>query len=170
MSALLWWLGGCGGGPGPGDTGVEGPLLDWEGWAPVDAADDPFADHRPDPIDCPASAITLEGAALEVDTGACDWAALTRPLKGPLVAGEPLEWIFWHAWLTAEAPAEAHLALAIDGVVAGEWFVPIPADPTAWTEAFEAPADAPAGAPVVLHLHNHGANTWNLLPPERAAP
>lgn len=161
----------CAGGDGPAGTGSDapdGPLVDHAVWVAVDAADDPFADHRPEPVTCPPSAWKTEGESLEADTGACDWFALGQPLKGDLRAGEPLELIFWTGWLTSEVPAEGHLALAVDGRLLAEWFVPIPSDPMAFSETFDAPFDADAGAPVVLHLHNHGANVWNLLPPSRA--
>jgi hypothetical protein len=82
-------------------------------------------------------------------------------------AGEPIELVFWHSDLVAEAPAEAHLALAIDDQVLYEGTVLIPSPPAAYTEAFEAPFDAPVGSVATLHLHNHGANVWNFLRFER---
>ncbi|MCA9636719.1 MAG: hypothetical protein KC420_11890 [Myxococcales bacterium] len=38
--------------------------------------------------------------------------------------------------------------------------IPGPAD--ARDLVIEAPEEAPAGAPITLHLHNHGANTWRF--------
>ena len=45
--------------------------------------------------------------------------------------------------------------------------VAIPAEATAYTEAFSSPLASEPGATVTFHLHNHGANTWNLLRVER---
>ena len=68
----------------------------------------------------------------------------------------------------APEPAEGHVALAVDGVTLWERTVAIPSDPCSYTDVFESPLTAAAGATLQLHLHNHGANTWNVFRVERA--
>lgn len=136
-------------------------LIAADAWE-IGGDDDPFVDHRPADARCDAGAV-VEGSTLEVDTGACAWLWATQPARGAVGPGAPLEFVFWHGWLDAPEPAEAHVAVTIDGRLAWETFVPVPSEPVAYTEHFDSPVAASAGAPIGLHLHNHGANTWNVL-------
>lgn len=155
---MILWLLAC-----ENEPTATGPvaLVDVAAWAPADSVD-PFADERPDGATCDGGT-ELEGGTLEVDTGVCAWLWVEQPLLAPVAEGDPLELVFWHSWLDAPEPAEGHLAVVIDGEVAHELLVPIPGEPASYTERFASPATARAGAPVGLHLHNHGTNTWNVL-------
>jgi hypothetical protein len=175
-AALPLFVGACAGSGSPGDDPQLEPragalLVDMASWVEGDeaTAPDPFPSHRPEGTagDCPAGSVVLEGASLEIRTGTCGYAWLQQPLVADFREGEPIEFVLWHADLVAEGPAEAHLAVVVDEQVLFEGTVPIPSDPVAYTEAFEAPFDAPAGAVATLHLHNHGANVWNFLRLER---
>jgi hypothetical protein len=139
------------------------PLSDPHAWEPLDADDDPFADERPTEILCAAEeGWRREAEGVEIDTGACNYLALHQPLPRALAAGEPLRISAWWQNLIATAPAEGHLAVAVDGVVLWEERVAIPGPADARDLVLTAPEDAPAGAPITLHLHNHGANTWRF--------
>ncbi|MEL6188892.1 MAG: hypothetical protein AAFU79_30085, partial [Myxococcota bacterium] len=66
--------------------------------------------------------------------------------------------------------AEAHLGLALGGEPLFERPVSMPRTGAFRTETIVVDRDAPAGTPLVLHLHNHGSNLWTieqlvLLPP-----
>ena len=74
------WTGGCG--------GVSGPVVDHGRWEPVDAADDPLAAHRPDPVECGSTEWSVEDGALEVETAACNYLALGQPSLLRVVEGE----------------------------------------------------------------------------------
>lgn len=151
---------------GPGEPAEPRPgadLLDVEAFVLSDA--DPLGHGD---VDCPAAAWTIEGATVEVDTGACPLAVLEQPLLADVLPSDTLELVFWHNQLVAEEEAEAHLALLIDGTVIYERFVPIPSEPEAYTERITG-VRADPGALLQLHLHNHGANSWNLLHVERLA-
>ncbi len=117
-------------------------------------------------VDCPPAAWTIEGATVEIDTGACPLAVLEQPLLDDVQPGDTLELVFWHSQLVAEEEAEAHLALLVDGTVIYERLVPIPSDPEAYTEEITGVSAEP-GDLLQVHLHNHGANAWNLLHLER---
>ncbi|MCB9569685.1 MAG: hypothetical protein H6710_21120 [Myxococcales bacterium] len=138
-------------------------LSDPAAWSFADASDDPFADERPAAIHCArAEGWRPEAEGVEIDTGACDYLALEQPLPRPLRAGERLRISAWWQNLIAAAPSEGHIAVAVDGVVVWEERVAIPGPADARDLVIEAPEEAPAGAPITLHLHNHGANTWRF--------
>ena len=119
-------------------------------------------------VDCPVAGWGVEGATLEVDTGVCRYGVFEQTLLDDLQPSDVVELVFWHNQLVAEGPASGHLAFAIDDVVVYEIEVPIPAEPTAYTETFTG-VRAYAGSMVRVHLHNHGANAWNVLHMDRLA-
>jgi hypothetical protein len=178
---VILLLAACDGGRGaPGDRaddtggaapiGPPGPLAAMSAWVDADPATDPFAAERPEAAACPLGGTQLEGSTFEVDTGVCTWLWVEQPLPVAVAVGDPLELVFWHSLLLSDPPADAHLAVVIDGELVHEVVIGVPGDPYAYTEAFAAPIAAPAGAPIALHLHNHGANTWNVLRIDRVAP
>lgn len=138
-------------------------------WTPLDPAQDPFRD-RPAGVDCPPESWGGEpfGAqyALEVQTGpgGCGYFSAAQPLLSAVGAGEPIRVRVWHFALDAPTRGEAHVAVALDGEVIWQRWVVVPAAEGALLlDTVVAPRTLPAGAPLVFHLHNHGANTWNLL-------
>jgi len=149
---------GCAGSPAE-----EVSLADMTAWQPAPTGRDPYPGHRPDEVSCPSGATIVEGTTFEVDTGECGYALLEQPLRAPVKAGEAVELVFWHNDLAAVDEAEAHVVFAVDGAPWFERTVPIPSLATAYSEVIDVPAAADAGVPLVLHLHNHGANTWNVL-------
>lgn len=140
-----------------------------DGWARVaDVADDVFGAERPPDLVCDeVLGLSVEafgdGAAFEVDTDACDYLTARQPTLERIVAGDTV-WIrVWHHELAAPMPAQGHVALAIDGVVQWETMVPIPSDPGLIEHDLVIDDDIPAGTELQFHVHNHGANTWDLL-------
>ena len=140
-----------------------GPLVDHEAWTWVEAAADPLSEHRPNPVDCAPTEWRVEAGALEVETSACNYAALSQPLARPVDEGAPLRVIAWHSTLDAAEVGEAHVAILLAGHLVWERFVPIPSAPGAMDDSFDSPVAANEGDPVVLHLHNHGDNAWTFL-------
>ncbi len=151
----------CSGGAEPEAPRASADLLDVAAFVPADV--DPMGHGR---VDGPPVGWTLEGVTLEIDTGACHLAVFEQPLLADVRPDDVLELVFWHNQLVAEEPAEAHFALLVEDEVVYERFVPIPSDPLAYTDRFDGVTAAP-GDRLQLHLHNHGANTWNLLHLER---
>ena len=165
MIAVLVALG-CATGPEGARPSDDAPLdeqdlVDMASWVEP-RTDDPFDDAPIGPV-CPPSALLLEGASIEVDTGQCTYLWQEQPLLHEIRTGMSVEAVFWHGALVAEGPAEAHLGFAVDGLVVYERTVSIPLDATAYTEQSQVDFDAEAGAVVTFHLHNHGANNWNVL-------
>lgn len=141
--------------PGAADAA---PLTDPAAWVAV--AGDAFPDHRPEGFSCPIQAYGVEGDVFEVDTGECEYLAVSQPARAPVAAGDVITGFVAHFPLVAEAPAEAHVGIAFAGAPVWEARVPIPSPERRYPVRWTAPADAPAGTPIQLHLHNHGRNAW----------
>ena len=157
----------CAGSEEPLDDGVV-DLIDNTAWVQVDAVDDIFADRPADPA-CPPDAPSVEpfGAyreTLELNTNTCAYFAGRQPLQADILAGDTLILEYYHFALTAPGPAEAHVALAVNGEILFEDMIPIPAGISGFLRpGIIATEDISAGVPVDFHLHNHGDNTYGLL-------
>jgi hypothetical protein len=136
-------------------------------WVPSEA--DPEPTHRQADDDCPEAGWGLEGSVLEVETGTCSYGVLEQPLLAELWPGDEVELVWWHNQLVSEEPATGHVLLTVGGHVLYEREVAIPHEPDAYTETVTVSERVEAGEPVVLHLHNHGANSWSFLRVERLA-
>lgn len=143
-------------------------LVDISGpWTEVSAEDDPFAGRRPDEVSCGPLGWYLEVNVLEVNTEDCNYLAISQPMLSDIRAGEWVSMLYWHAALFYEAPAVGWVGVALDGVPVAEFEVGIPAKPASYEPNWEALDDVPEGAPLSLHLTNHGSNTWNVARVER---
>lgn len=173
------------GSPSEADTELSGDALDAPeialpesvvsltspaAWAAMGPDDDPFVDHRPSTVDCPGQAWGTEGLTFEIDTGLCDYLTVSQPLAVALSPDHVVAITVGHFPLVALEPAEAHAALVIDGEVIWEVTVPIPAESGVYEATWTPPRPISAGAPFVLHLHNHGSNDWFLATLARRSP
>ena len=139
-------------------------LASMDAWRVGSVSRDPFPGHRmADDEDCPPGTVIVEGQTVEIDTGACRYVLLEQPLLADVRQGERVEVVFWHSDLAALEDGDAHVVFAVNGTVWLDRRVPIPAIASAYADIVEVPANAEAGDPLLLHLHNHGANTWNVL-------
>ncbi|MCA9538015.1 MAG: hypothetical protein KC620_03970 [Myxococcales bacterium] len=148
--------------PAAADMGWTGEVEvgDISAWQPVAAADDPFADHRPAEVDCPTDGYGREYTTFEVTTDSCHYATFAQPLPVDLRPGDHVVGSLWHLALYAPEAAEAHVALGVGAQVLWEQHIPIPG-PEAVFDIDAVVAEAvPAGTPIFVHLHNHGANSW----------
>jgi len=177
LSLLSLSLACPGGGDDEGETGAEGrwvDLVEAELWTPSATEDDPFADHRPDPVVCNESfgwrvEESVLGPVVDIDTFDCNYLSLVQPSLEAIPIDASLEIDLYHFDLTAAEVAEAHLAMTLEGVVIWEKKITVPgaggfAPGTSYVERFELPAaladGVAAGQPVNLHVHNHGQNTY----------
>ncbi len=139
------------------------PLVTAEGWRAIeDASRDPLSEHRPDEVICTRLGWYPEDETLEVDTSACNYLSIEHGLLEAVEPGDVLRLELWWQTLISLEPAEGHLALWIDGEQVWEERVTIPGNADARDVELTMDRSAPAGAPVVFHLHNHGTNTWRL--------
>jgi hypothetical protein len=152
-------LAGC---PEPREAG---PLVDHASWT-TDAVD-PWPDHAPDVVDCSALSWSDETTggepSLEVRTDSCNYLVVGQGSIREALEGDDLQVRLWHYDLVQFEPATAHAALQVAGLTVFEAEIPIPSSAEMVVQDFALDRDLPEGSPVVFHLHNHGANTWNLV-------
>ena len=127
-----------------------------------DLSEDPLPHHAFEGADCPVGEWGEEFGGLEVRLGLCSYFVGAQPLLVGLEPGQRIALEAWHNTLVSEEPAQGHIALSIKEVVIWEKTEDIPGEAKAWTEEFESPVFAAEGELVVLHLHNHGYNSWNF--------
>jgi hypothetical protein len=166
--ALLFAPLACEGDPPPAEP--AGPsLVELDAWERVAEVDeDVFGAERPADLVCDVvlgiGTETFGGdVVLEINTDSCNYATVRQPSTQALVAGDAVAIRVWHYALTTPAPAQAHLALAIDGRVAWEQYVPTPAAEGFVEGQVAIDRDLPAGTALQFHVHNHGANTYDLV-------
>ncbi len=143
-----------------------------EGWAPVPPAQDVYVDRRPSPVRCePELGYTVEDyigqQVFKVDTGWCNFITVEQGALVDLRADEIIDLKVWHFELSAPEPAQALLALAIDGESVWEQSVAIPGDAGLIETVIELTRDYPEGAELQFHVDNHGENNWMLFRLER---
>ncbi len=154
VASVAYTCVGCG--PAPGDS-----LIDPAAWT-FDLAVDPQPEHAPEVADCPPYGWILEEGGIDMDLGICPYFVLTQPSLITVGEGQPLWIASTHDILVFDRPSTGHLLLTIDGEILVDREVSIPANSAILDVEVAAPRRLRAGSPVVLHLHNHGPNTWTL--------
>lgn len=139
------------------------PLVTAEAWLPGRMEDDPLGHERPATVDCPAAAWGPEAGGLEVQTGACNYLFVAQPSLAAIEEGDAIDLVVFHQELDAAEPAEGHVAILLGDAVIWEAHVEIPAHANVLEARVVADRAWPAGAPVGVHLHNHGYNSWTVL-------
>ncbi len=150
------------------DGGVARPLASAYAWQLADPASDPFAQMRPAGTPCDEAGLGVEdgagGPEFEIDTAACNYASLRQPALTTAIAGETLRVRIWHDDLTSlGGEATGYVGVHIADAIVYEADVPIPAEAGLLSadltllDAFE------VGTDVVVHVHNHGENTWSIV-------
>ncbi len=167
MSGLWFVLWACQGGDTLVDTseptgGLPWAVVDALVWALAES--DPFDAERPETVDCPDWGYGEEYGTLEVETDVCTYGSFTQPTLVDLAEGDVLTMDLWYGSLWASEPAQSHIALGVGEEVIWEQILDLPADADAHRLALEVEQAAPAGSAAWLHVHNHGANTYNFAP------
>lgn len=141
------------------------PLVDHRAWAELPVGEDPWNDR-------PSDATCAEGFGYEifqdqdsyvVDTSLCRYRTAEQPTLTEIRAGEEVVSQLWYFELFGPPGAEAHVALRIGERDLLDEVIPIPATSALLRAKFIADDPIPAGTPVMLHVHNHGANQYYLL-------
>lgn len=146
-----------------GDDGPRFPadLVEPTLWV-VDDGADPMPEHRPDDAEC-AIGFGEEFGVFEIDTQVCNYAVFSQPMLAEVRIGDTVELTITHDDLVADAPAIGHVLVALGDAHTFEAEVEIPHQYGIVSAEWTADVDVPAGAPAVLHLHNHGFNQWRLV-------
>lgn len=148
------------------ESAALGTLVDHTLWQVLELEDDPFAARAPEVIRCSPGGYSVEGQGtdqiFEVDTSICNFITVTQPAPRALYQGDTLEWSMWHLTLVNFEVAQAYVAVMLGDTLLSEKTIPIPGPAAAYAELFELSQDYPAGAPITLHLQNHGNNSWRF--------
>lgn len=143
----------------------DGPITEPNAWGYV-AQGDMFPDHAAAYADCSfadAGSFYQEGLLLEVETGSCGYMTLEQPALHAVPRRTTLRWTVAHADLIFAEQAEAHVAIGLGDEVLWDFNVPIPFPAEVFALEATTTARVPEGAPVRIHLHNHGQNTWTFF-------
>lgn len=169
LLSLVWAPLACEDEPPPADPPASPSLVELEAWERVAAVDeDVFGAERPADLVCDeilgiGTETFGSELVLEINTDFCNYATVRQPSTQALAPGDVVAIRVWHYELTTPAPAQAHLALAIDGEVAWEEHVPSPAEEAFVEGQLTIDRELPAGTELQFHVHNHGANTYDLV-------
>lgn len=134
-----------------------------------DGAVDPMPAHAPATVTCEFG-FDDEIGLFEVDTGACNYGVFTQPSVAAIDAGDTVTFVLTHDDLLAPEPAVGHVLFTIDGEVAFDLEIEIPKAYDIVQASWTPPRAIAAGAPVVMHLHNHGINNWRVVSLEAGPP
>jgi hypothetical protein len=140
-----------------------GALAEPADWALVTPADDPWPGADADaPEGCPERAASPEDGFLEIDTKRCAWVTVTAPARRDLRTDDTITFLFLHAALVSDEPATATVGLLVDGAEAWRVELPVPSASGFFDVAIPSPVAVAAGAPLHLHVDNHGANAYRF--------
>lgn len=146
----------------------EQSLIDHDLWE-ADASADPWPEHRPQEVSCAPLAWApeidpLDGSiSLEVEMELCNYLVVQQPSLVTARRGATVTVDLSHEeLLVVDEPGQAHVAVWLGDLELLDETVPIPSLNGRYTVSRELEERVPAGTPVVLHLHNHGPNTWGL--------
>lgn len=160
---LLAAITGCGSSPPPSAEETWVGLVPLSHFAPLAADDDPLEGHRPATVDCnDLVGWYLEGDALEIDTGACNYLALGAAAQVAVPKGAPISTTISHYDLTSDLPASAHIALLLNDAVLWQETIAVPTSAGVLELNVPAPVAVEIGDVVSLHLHNHGQNSYKF--------
>ncbi|MCA9651080.1 MAG: hypothetical protein H6712_34750 [Myxococcales bacterium] len=169
LLAMAAGLGACEDEPDPPpEDPIPVDLIQYDRWTRVAEVErDVFGAERPADAVCDEEGLLIESfgpdPVFEIQTDLCNYATIEQPTLVELRSGDTVSLRLWYYDLTAPSPAEAHLALAIDGQVEWEQLVPVPAPATLLDEDLVIERELPAGVPLQFHVHNHGFNSYELI-------
>ena len=128
-----------------------------------------FQHEHNDDERCPGLPYREEYGGVEINTGRCHEITLSQPSLIAVSAGEKLRIIAWHSQLISEdpMPQTGTMMLAIGEQLIWTEQSPIPGAARSFDLVLQTQVDIAPGDPVRVHVHNHGANAWNLLSMEK---
>lgn len=142
-------------------------------WTWLEGDDDPFTDGRPDDLDCSQLAVRAEEGSIEVQTELCSWVTLSQPTLGPVFADDRLDLLFFHNALAApleEVDPAATIELWLAGEPLWQTVVRMPHAAELHRPELTPGRDLAPGAELLLHIHNHGQNSYRLTHLQRLPP
>ena len=98
-----------------------------------------------------------------MNTAKCGYVTATQRSLTHVRVGEEIALRVWHFELVGPDGAEAHVVLRVGARDLLDETIAIPEPGALLSKRVIAGAPIPAGTPVMLHVHNHGANQYYLL-------
>ena len=146
-----------------GDEVTRGDLslVDHAAWELLSEEDDIFQDEA-NFAQCPSNGFGVEDGFFEVNTDICRYATFRQYALEKIHADETIRFVLWHSPLSSPEPATGHVAISIDEQLYWEKNLEIPGDAAVYDETFELTQAVDKGAPIYLHIHNHGNNSYRL--------
>jgi hypothetical protein len=139
------------------------PLVALEDWVTAAREQDPFV--TPDsPPECEQSGVRAEEAQrwLELDTNECDFITVIAGARYDVAEGDELQLDVSHFDLDAAAPSKAEVRLWFAECPVWEKSIAIPSAAQVYSERFASPCPIAQGGQVLLHVSNHGQNTYQF--------
>ena len=150
------------------DTGtVLQTLIDLYSWKIGTNVGDPYPEHQPEDLDCPATAFRVENEQLEIEMDLCNYAHVFFESNQKVNTGTTIEILILHTGLWAEQAALAHAVISHQDTQ-GNQHILFEAEPSIPSQAefffheIELETSVSKGDKLHLHLHNHGSNDWKL--------
>jgi len=144
-------------------------LVDHYQWRALEKSWDPFED-RPVDVRCDPAGLGFgveelsDELAFHVRTRLCAYITAEQPSLHEVRAGDLVKVRLWYFQLTSPQPTEAHVAVQLGDELLIDERIPIPTDSGGLlTARWTASETLPAGMPVRVHVHNHGANEYGLI-------
>ena len=160
LSVLLCLIAGCPSQPAREPT----HLVDAGSWTILERDDDPFEAHRAEAKRlCNQGGFGEDLGVLDIDTEVCGYVSAVQQTLSDALPGDQLNLLAWHqALASTDANAQGHMALLVDGEPLWDLVVDIPASAEVYDVFFPVAEPIPAGTEVIVHVHNHGGNTWRV--------
>jgi len=151
----------------PAPAGTLATVIDHVLWTVAPAETDPWAEFRPETLDCPETSRKHEDFAgidsFGIETKSCNYTTIAQPLKTAICGGEQLYIWIWRFALTGPVGATSHIGVQIGDDVVWSTEIPIPAPSALVAMPVALPGPYPAGTPIYFHVRNHGDNAYQLL-------
>lgn len=107
----------------------------------------------------------VETSSVEIETDRCAWVTLGQPLAADVAADDTLDLLFFHNALAAPPESvdpDARIEIWLGDRPIWALRVPIPHEAGLHAIELQPGLAASAGDPTVLHVSNHGQNSYRL--------
>ena len=124
--------------------------------------------HDPDAT-CLGLPYREEYGGVEISTERCEEITLIQPSLTEIKEGDEIRIIAWHSRLVSEDPGThvGNFMVAIGDRIVWSEQSAIPSEARSFDVTLQSQVNVALGESVRVHVHNHGANAWNLLTIEK---
>lgn len=142
--------------------GTAAEILGFSSWEVLAESEDPWLAMRDATDGCSNPAPRVEEGTLEFDTKLCGSFSVRAPLLAGLRPGDVVTLVGSHSTLLSDVPAVGHLEVRVDDAPLFAYEARIPGPASIITLDATVTQCAPAGSNLLIHVRNHGANSWRI--------